>query len=65
LCRYVEADRQVRYGLSMRPSSMAASMNGQKVVFVDLPEVGAQLMPGRPFGMVEGEGGQMVGDSTS
>lgn len=58
--REVTSSGAVTYVLGMRPSFVASSMKGKKVVFVDLPKVGSQLMPGRPFGMVEGEGGIMV-----
>ena len=46
------------YVLGMKSS--ASSMEGAKVCFVDLPPVGSQLMPGRPFAMVEGESGKIV-----
>lgn len=61
LCaREVTSSGAVTYVLGMRPSSIASSMKGKEVVFVDLPKMGSQLMPGRPFGMVEGEGGIVV-----
>ena len=40
--------------------SSASSMEGAKVCFIDLPTVGSQLMPGRPFAMVEGESGKIL-----
>mmetsp|Transcript_37859 Transcript_37859/g.94128 ORF Transcript_37859/g.94128 Transcript_37859/m.94128 type:complete len:225 (-) Transcript_37859:171-845(-) len=49
-----------QYVLGMRPSAVASRMNHAPVVFVDLPSVGQQLLPGRPFAMVEAEGHLMV-----
>ena len=51
---------QPTYVLGLRPSCVASNtgvLHQKKVVFVDLPQVGTQLFPGRPFSMVEGEGG--------
>ena len=58
--REVSSSGAVAYVLAMKKSSVASTMNGKKVVFVDLPATGSQLMPGRPFAMVEGEQGNVV-----
>lgn len=50
----------ITYVLGMRPSSAASRLSGSPAVFVDLPAVGAQLMPGRQFAMVEGQDGRRV-----
>ena len=58
--REVSSSGVVAYVLKMKTTSVASTMNGKKVVFVDLPAMGSQLMPGRPFAMVEGEQGNVV-----